>query len=44
MHFFNKYPAFSPPHLRGVENYDRIINIREHNPEDKLEQISPLKD
>ena len=44
MHFFNKYPAFAPPHLRGVENYDRIIHIRENNPEDKLEQISPLKD
>lgn len=43
MHFFNQYPEFKPPHLQEVVNYDRIVHIRENNPEDRLEQISSLK-
>ena len=43
MHFFNQYPEFKPPHLQEVVNYDRIVHIRENNPKDRLEQISPLK-
>jgi len=42
MHFFKKYPELAPPHLKGV-NYDRVVHIRESNPEDKLVQIDPLK-
>ena len=26
MHFFNKYPAFAPPHLRGVELLKTLID------------------
>jgi hypothetical protein len=43
MHFFNQYPEFRPSHLQEVVNYDRIVHIRENNPEDRLEQSLPLK-
>jgi len=42
MHFFKSYPQYAPPHLKGIENtYDKIIHIRESNPNDRLEQIKP---
>lgn len=45
MHFFSEYPELAPPHLQGLEKtYDRILHIRERNPEDKLIQINPIKD
>ena len=42
MHFFKTHPEYAPPHLQGRETeYDKIIHIREKNPQDRLEQIDP---
>lgn len=44
MHFYRKYPEFTPPHLKGGENtYHRIIHFREGYPEDRVVQVDPYQ-